>query len=98
MQPPRKDLHYGRIQGYYIGYKEEDKVEAEFQYKNVEALDTGLSASRHHHMSHLTNLKRKKTYVVKVQAYNSEGAGPMSDDITATTLEAGRFKTCIFIS
>ncbi|XP_049521428.1 Down syndrome cell adhesion molecule-like protein Dscam2 [Dermacentor silvarum] len=85
-EPPRKELQHGKIQGYYIGYKEEDRDDAEFQYKNVEALETG--GSRRHHMSHLTNLKRKTSYVVKVQAYNSEGAGPMSDDMSATTLEA----------
>ncbi|KAH8025366.1 hypothetical protein HPB51_007678 [Rhipicephalus microplus] len=84
--PPRKELQHGKVQGYYIGYKEQDRDDTEFQYKNVEALETG--GSRRHHMSHLTNLKRKTTYVVKVQAYNSEGAGPMSDDTSATTLEA----------
>ncbi|EEC04248.1 hypothetical protein IscW_ISCW017418 [Ixodes scapularis] len=87
LQPPRKDLHHGKVQGYYIGYKEVEKEEAEFQYKNVEALDV-TSGARLHQMSHLTNLKRKTSYVVKVQAYNSEGAGPMSDDVRATTLEA----------
>ncbi|KAL1428766.1 hypothetical protein MTO96_002487, partial [Rhipicephalus appendiculatus] len=75
-EPPRKELQHGKIQGYYIGYKEQDRDDTEFQYKNVEALETG--GSRRHHMSHLTNLNRKTTYVVKVQAYNSEGAGPMS--------------------
>ncbi|XP_064480479.1 cell adhesion molecule Dscam1-like [Ornithodoros turicata] len=86
-EPPRNDLHHGKIQGYYIGYKEVNKGNVEYQYKNVEALD-GDPTSRRRHMSHLTNLKRKATYTVKVQAYNSEGAGPMSDDISATTLEA----------
>ncbi|CAN8026677.1 unnamed protein product, partial [Ixodes persulcatus] len=86
-EPPRKDLHHGKVQGYYIGYKEVEKEEAEFQYKNVEALDV-TSGARLHQMSHLTNLKRKTSYVVKVQAYNSEGAGPMSDDVRAATLEA----------
>ncbi|KAL3210792.1 hypothetical protein MRX96_036891 [Rhipicephalus microplus] len=85
-EPPRKELQHGKVQGYYIGYKEQDRDDTEFQYKNVEALETG--GSRRHHMSHLTNLKRKTTYVVKVQAYNSEGAGPMSDDTSTTTLEA----------
>ncbi|CAN7998394.1 unnamed protein product, partial [Ixodes hexagonus] len=86
-EPPRKELHYGQLRGYYIGYKEESKTGAEFQYKNVEAM--GLdSGSERRLMSHLTNLKRKTRYTVRVQAYNSEGAGPMSDDVSATTLDA----------
>ncbi|KAM7293264.1 Down syndrome cell adhesion molecule-like protein Dscam2 [Ixodes scapularis] len=86
-EPPRKELHYGQLRGYYIGYKEEGKMEAEFQYKNVEALDLN-TVSQRQLMSHLTNLKRKTSYSVKVQAYNSEGAGPMSDEVSSTTLDA----------
>jgi len=38
--------------------------------------------------SYLTNLRRKTTYAVIVQAYNKVGAGPRSDQIVVSTLDA----------
>lgn len=80
LQAPREDLRHGEINGYYIGYRPSDSDEP-FQYKNVEASAAGLS--------YLTNLRRLTRYAVIVQAYNNAGAGPRSDEVEATTLEAG---------
>ncbi|GIY65595.1 down syndrome cell adhesion molecule-like protein 1 homolog [Caerostris darwini] len=77
---PRKDLQHGKIHGYYIGYKVAD-TDDQFQYKNVEATDG-------QELSYLTNLRRLTKYKVIVQAYNNIGAGPRSDEVSATTLEA----------
>lgn len=54
----------------------------QYQYKNVEASDG-------QELSYLTNLRRLTKYKVIVQAYNNIGAGPRSDEVAATTLEAG---------
>ncbi|KAG8200003.1 hypothetical protein JTE90_006241 [Oedothorax gibbosus] len=77
---PRKDLQYGAIHGYYIGYKVADTTD-QYQYKNVEATSD-------QELSYLTNLRRLTKYKVIVQAYNNIGAGPRSDEVAATTLEA----------
>ncbi|GFS81010.1 down syndrome cell adhesion molecule-like protein 1, partial [Trichonephila clavipes] len=77
---PRKELQHGKIHGYYIGYKIAD-TDDQFQYKNVEATDG-------QELSYLTNLRRLTKYKVIVQAYNNIGAGPRSDEVSATTLEA----------
>ncbi|XP_055947649.1 cell adhesion molecule Dscam2-like isoform X2 [Argiope bruennichi] len=77
---PRKILQHGKVLGYYIGYKVAE-TDDQFQYKNVEATNG-------QELSYLTNLKRLTKYKVIVQAYNNIGAGPRSDEVTATTLEA----------
>ncbi|GIY99767.1 down syndrome cell adhesion molecule homolog [Caerostris extrusa] len=80
LKAPRKDLQHGKIHGYYIGYKVAE-TDDQFQYKNVEATDG-------QELSYLTNLRRLTKYKVIVQAYNNIGAGPRSDEVSATTLEA----------
>ncbi|XP_054708130.1 cell adhesion molecule Dscam2-like [Uloborus diversus] len=80
-KPPRKDLQHGTVNGYYIGYRVADTDE-QYQYKNVEATGDGQE------LSYLTNLRRLTHYKVIVQAYNNVGAGPRSDEVSATTLEA----------
>lgn len=40
------------------------------------------------HTSYLTNLRRKTAYSVIVQAYNKIGAGPRSDQVVVSTLDA----------
>lgn len=81
-QAPREDLRHGTILGYYIGYRPSDSDEP-FQYKNVESAPSSPG------LSYLTNLRRLTRYAVIVQAYNNVGAGPRSDEVLATTLEAG---------
>lgn len=81
-KPPRKELQYSVIQGYYIGYKIFDSSDS-YQYKNVEATE-GMTEET----TYLTNLKRLTKYIVIVQAYNNVGAGPRSDEVYATTFEA----------
>ncbi|XP_076352550.1 cell adhesion molecule Dscam1-like [Tachypleus tridentatus] len=80
-KPPRKDLLYGKLLGYYLGYKKKGSSEA-FQYKNVDNPGNGEV------VNYLTNLDRLTSYVVLVQAYNSVGPGPRSDEIHSTTLES----------
>lgn len=47
----------------------------------------------------LTELEKFTEYEIVVQAFNSEGAGPLTDPIVASTLEDGMFSIvvlCIF--
>ncbi|XP_022252996.1 Down syndrome cell adhesion molecule-like protein Dscam2 isoform X3 [Limulus polyphemus] len=80
-KPPQKHLLHGKLQGYYLGYKQKDSIES-FQYKTI------LSPGSGDVTSYLTNLRRLTTYNILVQAYNNAGAGPQSDKIQATTLES----------
>ncbi|XP_076361672.1 cell adhesion molecule Dscam1-like isoform X3 [Tachypleus tridentatus] len=80
-KPPQKHVLHGKLQGYYLGYRQKDNTES-FQYKNI------VSPGSEEVTSYLTNLRRLTTYSILVQAYNNAGAGPQSDKIQATTLES----------
>lgn len=89
---PRVDLRNGQIRGYYIGYRLLSGIASQdhqhsFNYKNVELIanQTTIDAVVH---TYLSNLQRKSQYAVVVQAYNLAGAGPRSDEIRQTTLDA----------
>lgn len=77
-KPPLKQVQYGRIKGYYIGYKIADSDEP-FQYKNVDV--SGDYDENKFEVSYVTNLRRKTTYIIILQAYNSIGAGPRTDEV-----------------
>lgn len=51
--------------------------------------DSTISNS-HENSVILTGLKQLTEYTILVQAYNSMGAGPQSDEVTLTTLEEGK--------
>nr|ASU04340.1 Dscam16 [Mesobuthus martensii] len=78
---PKKEMWHGGISGYYVGYKETFSSDS-FQYKTVKT----AYADRLHEV-HLTNLKRSTTYVVIVQAYNTKGTGPSTEEVTVKTLD-----------
>lgn len=87
-QPPKKELRHGRIKGYYVGYRIAQQQDS-YNYKNYE-LESERKAdqSDESEMStYVTNLRRRTTYEVVIQAYNSIGAGPRSDEIRMTTLQ-----------
>ncbi len=77
-KPPLKQVQYGKIKGYYIGYKIAD-FDEQFQYKNVDI--SGDNDSTKYEVSYVTNLRRKTTYIIILQAYNSIGAGPRTDEV-----------------
>ncbi|XP_022239116.1 Down syndrome cell adhesion molecule-like protein Dscam2 isoform X3 [Limulus polyphemus] len=68
------------VEGYYIGYKIWTSNNG-FTYKTVEA--TGEEKQ----MYTLTNLRRFTKYVIHIQAYNSAGRGPLSNEVLRQTLE-----------
>ena len=92
-RPPSREVQFGRIRGYYIGYKVSGSDDP-FQYKNVDVVNDDYGPAQqagmpgtinHQHnsyqVSYITNLKRKTTYQVILQAYNSVGPGPRSDEV-----------------
>lgn len=85
-RPPDKYLQFGQIKGYYIGYRVIDNNNNRFisdsgeqyAYKNVEA---NIVESNVYEVAYLTNLKKHTLYSIVVQAFNSAGAGPRSDEV-----------------
>ena len=85
-KPPDRHLQFGQIKGYYIGYRLVDGTRfpiadtaEQFAYKNVEASGAESNAFE---VAYLTNLKKHTLYSVVVQAFNSAGAGPRSDEVS----------------
>ncbi|XP_071035293.1 cell adhesion molecule Dscam1-like [Parasteatoda tepidariorum] len=81
-KPPRKDLQFGIIKGYYVGYKESTSKET-FIYKTLNA----KGGENFIEETQLTDLKKFTEYAVIVQAFNAKGAGPPSDQVIVKTLE-----------
>ncbi|XP_042909623.1 cell adhesion molecule Dscam1 isoform X2 [Parasteatoda tepidariorum] len=75
--PPR-DQWNGQLKGYYIGYKVSSSTDP-YSFKTVEFSKQGDEEYR------LTNLLRATEYQVIVQAFNSAGSGPPSQDALAET-------------
>ncbi|XP_013791952.2 Down syndrome cell adhesion molecule-like, partial [Limulus polyphemus] len=76
-KPPPRVLQNGRIKGYYIGYKVYNSTDL-YHYKNLEGDRVECV---------LFNLQKFTRYSVLVQAYNSMGAGPRSDEVLVLTKE-----------
>ncbi|XP_022661612.1 Down syndrome cell adhesion molecule-like protein Dscam2 isoform X3 [Varroa destructor] len=82
--PPVNELRNGRIKGYYVGYKLYNSSELHL-YKTVEAKAMKNSGQLGECMLH--NLRKFTKYSILVQAYNSIGAGPRSDEMVVSTAE-----------
>ncbi|XP_076348173.1 cell adhesion molecule Dscam1-like [Tachypleus tridentatus] len=80
-KPLQPHLTYGPIKGYYVGYKVHGTVDS-YTYKtlNADELNQHLTCV-------LKNLRRLTRYSVVVQAFNSKGAGPPSDEVIVLTLD-----------
>ncbi|CAN7998424.1 unnamed protein product [Ixodes hexagonus] len=79
--PPSKELHYGAIQGYYVGYRVASSSEP-YIYKTLSSEVDAREGCL------LTALSRFTQYGVIVQAYNKKGAGPPSDEVVVQTLDS----------
>ena len=91
-KPPRKELQYGIIRGYYIGYRliqspgmDSSSQSDNFVYKTIEV--KGKDSVEE---CAITDLKRASRYEVIVQVFNSKGAGPTSEPVYVKTLEFGK--------
>ncbi|CAL1295376.1 unnamed protein product, partial [Larinioides sclopetarius] len=79
-KPPMTELQHGVLKGYYVGYKVSSTPES-FVYKTLEI------GEEFKEECHVTGLRRHTKYSVVVQAFNSKGAGPPSDEVIVETLE-----------
>ena len=86
-KPPREDLQFGQIKGYYVGYKVASSDVDQFIYKTLDGSKTDSSVT-HTVLEdcHLNGLKRFTKYSITVQAFNSKGTGPSSEVIETQTL------------
>ncbi|XP_035208461.1 Down syndrome cell adhesion molecule homolog [Stegodyphus dumicola] len=79
-EPPDATLQFGKIKGYYVGYKSKNSKD-KYVYKTLE------DSENFREERILTNLQRHTKYLIRVQAFNSKGAGPPSDDVEVETLK-----------
>ncbi|XP_074600813.1 cell adhesion molecule Dscam1-like [Brevipalpus obovatus] len=83
-KPPAKELTYGPIKGYHIGYKPKDNPGNNgFTYKIVDASD-GHQPSEE---CHIKGLNKATKYLIVVQAFNNKGSSPASEEIVIQTAE-----------
>lgn len=78
--PPSEDRR-SPVKGYYLGYKLHRSGE-QYVYKTLES-----SRSSDTEEFTLNNLRRNTEYSIRLQAFNSAGSGPASEEIVAKTLE-----------
>jgi len=92
-EPPERELWNGNLLGYYVGYQEQSlhtvissspsTTTHSYNFKTVEV------GAHYGGEVLLQGLAKYTTYFILVQAYNSRGAGPSSEQVTARTLEDG---------
>ncbi|XP_024084690.1 Down syndrome cell adhesion molecule-like protein Dscam2 [Cimex lectularius] len=80
--PPLAELRHGDIQGYYVGYKEINMVNGNYNMTAV----TGDGEDGTGELV-LTGLAQYTRYTIVVQAFNQVGRGPLSEPVSAQTLE-----------
>ncbi|RWS12133.1 Down syndrome cell adhesion molecule-like protein Dscam2, partial [Dinothrombium tinctorium] len=80
-QRPSTKYHLAKVTGYYVGYKKHQN-DASFVFKTVKS-DTRET----HYSTEITGLSKATKYSIIVQAFNSKGAGPLSDEIVVETTE-----------
>ncbi|XP_023233546.1 Down syndrome cell adhesion molecule-like protein Dscam2 isoform X2 [Centruroides sculpturatus] len=78
----RPEVASDSITGYYVGYKL--KGDELYTYKTVETIPNQKQEFQ------LSGLARFTDYSIIVQAFNSRGAGPASDEVIVRTLEYDR--------
>ncbi|XP_037802685.1 Down syndrome cell adhesion molecule-like protein Dscam2 [Penaeus monodon] len=93
-RPPPRDRAYGIILGYYLGYtpvllQSSASGSPQYNFTTVESSEGGRSGPEGEGTWSVTvsSLDPHTDYHVVVQAYNTEGAGPLSPPATVTTRE-----------
>ncbi|XP_022236930.1 Down syndrome cell adhesion molecule homolog, partial [Limulus polyphemus] len=80
-KPPNQKLQHGILLGYYVGYKKASSSDG-YVYKSLE-IQPGFKEE-----CHLSGLSRFTKYNIIVQAHNSKGSGPPSEELLLQTLES----------
>ncbi|CAH1181312.1 unnamed protein product [Phyllotreta striolata] len=77
--PPLSELRHGDIQGFNIGYRTASMGSYNFTSINGDGEDGGEVL--------LSGLSKFTRYTIVVQAFNEVGTGPLSEPVTAQTME-----------
>lgn len=93
-EAPEKDEWNGNLLGYYVGYKEATQSTAEIEPTPAYNFKTVEVRSHFGGETLLENLNKFTQYNIVVQAYTSQGSGPLSKEIQISTLEDGK-RRCI---
>ncbi|XP_046406478.1 Down syndrome cell adhesion molecule-like protein Dscam2 isoform X2 [Ischnura elegans] len=82
-EPPPAESWNGALRGHYVGLREHSvsKGNNQYNFTTVPWQANGKAECR------LDSLKKFAKYGIVVQAFNSKGAGPMSEEVVAQTLE-----------
>ncbi|XP_060535010.1 cell adhesion molecule Dscam2 isoform X1 [Cylas formicarius] len=78
-QPPLIEMRHGDIQGFNVGYKSVTMGAYNFTSVAGDGEDGGEVL--------LSSLAKFTRYTIVIQAYNEVGAGPLSETVTAQTME-----------
>jgi Down syndrome cell adhesion protein 1 len=84
--PPLHELRNGEIQGYNIGYKITTAASNNFNFSSTSG--DGEDGTGEMVLTHLAKYTR---YTIVAQAFNQVGPGPLSDAVTAQTMEDGNY-------
>lgn len=82
--PPLAELRHGDIQGFNIGYRVGNIGSYNFTSVTGDGEDGGELL--------LGGLAKYTRYTIVSQAFNEVGAGPLTEPVTAQTMEDGKFK------
>ncbi|XP_049782628.1 Down syndrome cell adhesion molecule-like protein Dscam2 [Schistocerca cancellata] len=80
--PPEDHLN-GMLLGHYVGFRQIGESEGKVHYNYTTVPWKGYGKEEYH----LESLKKYSKYGVVVQAFNSRGPGPLSEEVVAQTLE-----------
>ncbi|KAK3921052.1 Down syndrome cell adhesion molecule-like protein Dscam2 [Frankliniella fusca] len=87
-EAPAPESWHGPLLGHYVGYRELGRdPEGKRQYNFTTVPWEGASGAGGSASTVLEGLSKYKQYGVVVQAYNPKGAGPLSTEVVAQTLE-----------
>lgn len=83
--PPLHELRHGEIQGFNIGYKVTTAASNNYNFSSTSG--DGEDGTGEMVLSGLAKYTR---YTIVAQAFNQVGPGPLSDPVSAQTMEDGR--------
>lgn len=86
-----KELWNGILRGYHVGYRPGDRLSDSYVFNTYEIKETKNELQRLSLL--IDNLQQFTKYSIVVQAFNSVGTGPKSNEILVMTQEGGKKKT-----
>ncbi|XP_077560689.1 cell adhesion molecule Dscam1-like [Haemaphysalis longicornis] len=84
-KPPLDEESHGTVQGYYVGYRVIGSGQR-YSYKTLDGSGEP-AAPPVRQQCRLAELRRHTSYGIVVQAFNSKGAGPASEEVAVQTLD-----------